>query len=151
MLKSTHETYYSNIFKDCKTDTKSLYCSINKITRNINDNVYLLFANAEKIADFYNKKVLIISKISSNKSLTTKHKTNLINIFNDSFANSLLLFETDSNNTSSEFSEVTPNLLFEIIMTMPNKSSMNDPMPLPFVKSLLIFYYPFFFTFLLNH
>ena len=51
MLQSTCETYYYNIFKDCKTDTKSLYHSRNIITGNINDKVYPSFANVEKIAD----------------------------------------------------------------------------------------------------
>ena len=63
MLKSTWETYYNNIFKDFKTDTKSLYHSINKITGNINGKVYPSFANAEKktdlMANFYNEKIFI--------------------------------------------------------------------------------------------
>ena len=87
------------------------------------------------MVDFYNEKVFTIRiEISSNKSLTIKHKTNSKTNLNDLLANSLILPETDSINTLSEFSEVTPNMLLDIIMTLPNKSSMNDPMPVTLVK-----------------
>ena len=150
MRKSTCETYYNNIFKDCKTDTKSLYHSINKITGNTNDKIYPSFMSTGKVADlmvdFYNEKVFTIrNEISSNKSLTIKHKTNSKTNLNDLPANSLLLPETDSINTLSEFSEATPNMLLDIIMTLPNKSSMNDPMPVMLVKKFIGILLPILF------
>ena len=98
------------------------------------------------MADFYNEKVLTIrNKISSNKSLTIKHKTNSKTNLNDLPANSLLLPKTDSINTLSEFSEITPNMLLDIIMTLPNKSSMNDPMPVTLVKKFIDILLPILF------
>ena len=52
------------------------------------------------MADSYNEKVFTIrNKIFSNRSLTTKHKTDPITNLDDPPVNSLLLFETDSINT----------------------------------------------------
>ena len=65
------------------------------------------------------------------------HKANPMTNLDDPPVNSLLSFETDFINTLSEFSEVTLNMLLEIIMILPNKSSMNDRMPLPFVKKFI--------------
>ena len=77
--------------------------------------------------------------------LLTKHKTNSKTNLNDLPANSLLLPQTDSINTLSEFSEITPNMLLDIIMTLPNKSSMNDPMPVMLVKKFIDILLPILF------